>query len=216
MKKISLVIIFLVFISQCINQAIAKPANLPLEDTDGFITIEKPVEKTVKEEDIEQIYRSLIPLDVKFENNLDPYEQQDNYSCARSPYPLIRTVMVMSCLNDTIMPGYYLLTPRKINGRTYILFKENGKVLYSVPTFGEKQIDPEKEYPQPKDPYDSAPFGLRSVWKTFGVISGRRTPNPKLPQHKVDCFAYNDQFYGINIYYKDRIYKTVYKIKNYE
>lgn len=216
MKKINLVIIILIFILQNANQALSQIHSFPLEQPETFLTIDKPVEEKDKETDIAKIYRDLIPIDIKFENNLDPYEQQDNYSFARSPYPLIRTVMVMYCKNETIPPGYYLLTPRQINGRTYILFKECGKVLYSVPVFGEKQIDPEKEYPLPKDPYDSAPFGLKSVWKGFGIISGRRTPNPKVPQHKVDCFAYDDQFYGINIYYKDKIYKTVYKIKKYE
>ncbi len=216
MKKISSLIVFLFFALHSFNYAFAHISNVPLEEPQSFLTIDKPVEEKDKVTNIAKIYSDLIPIDIKFENNLDPYEQQDNYSYARSPYPLIRTVMTMFCKADTIPPGYYLLTPRKINGRTYILFKEGGKVLYSIPTFEEKQIDPEKEYPQPKDPYDSAPFGLRSVWKTFGIISGRRTPNPVVPQHKVDCFAYDDQFYGINIYYKDRIYKTVYKIKNYE
>lgn len=198
--------------SQGINSALSQITNIPMEATQSFLDIEEKNE----EQDIAQIYQKLIPLDIEFENNLDPYEQQDNHSCARSPYPLLRTVMTMYCKNETIQPGYYLLTPRKINGRTYILFKERGKVLHSVPIFGITQIDPEKEFPKPKDPCDDAPFGLRSAWKLFGIISGRRTQAPKIPQHKVDCFAYDDQFYGINIYYKDRIYKTVYKIKLYE
>jgi hypothetical protein len=151
-----------------------------------------------------------------FENNLDPYEQQDNYTCARSPYPSIRIAMPMYSLKTTIEPGYYLLTPRKVGARDYMLFKESGKVLYSVPIFESKQIDPEKEYPQAKDPYDNAPYGLKSIFKGLGIISGRRTPIIKMPTHKLECFQYNDQFYGINVYYKDRIYKTVYKIKNYE
>ena len=122
----------------------------------------------------------------------------------------------MYCKTEMIPQGYYLLTPRKINGRTYMLYKQQGKVLYSVPVFAEKQVDPEKEYPQAKDPYESAPMGLRSAWKFLGIISGRRTPIAKIPECKVDCLSYDDQFYGINVYYKDRMYKTLYKIKIYE
>ena len=86
----------------------------------------------------------------------------------------------------------------------------------SVPIFESKQIDPDKEYPQPKDPYDNAPYGLKNLFKGLGIISGRRTHAPIVPMHKIDCFEYNDEFYGINVYYKDRIYKTVYKIQRYE
>lgn len=165
---------------------------------------------------IETIYNNLLPCTIQFENNLDPYEQQDNYNYVRSPYPLIRTVMPLYSHKTVIPPGYYLLTPRKIDAKTYILFKQQGKILYTSPIFEEVQIDIEQEYPQPKDPYDSAPFGLRSIWKGFGIISGRRTPIPKVPQHKLDCFQYDDKFYGINIYYKDKLYKTVFKIQLYE
>lgn len=172
--------------------------------------------QNIKNQNIEAIYNNLLPCPIQFENNLDPYEQQDNYNYVRSPYPLIRTVMPLYSIKTTIPPGYYLLTPRKIDSKTFILFKQQGKVLYTSPIFEEVQIDIEQEYPQPKDPYDKAPFGLRSIWKGFGIISGRRHPIPKVPQHKIDCFQYDDKYYGINIYYKDKLYKTVFKIQLYE
>jgi len=216
MKKTCLILALLTILT---TQAQGFCANYhPLESPqmpDMFIQA-TPNEREESAKNIESIYQNLIPLDIKFENGLDPYEQQDNYSCARSPYASIRISMRMYCKNETIEPGYYLLTPRAVNGRTYILFKQLGKVVNSIPSFGEKQIDCDKEYPQPKDPFDSAPFGLRSIWKAFGIISGRRTPMPKTPQSKIDCFAYDDQYYGINVYYKDKLYKTVYKIKLYE
>lgn len=187
---------------------------MPIGLSKEFIQATRPAKES--KFDIEAIYNKQIPSDVTFENNLDPYEQQDNYTCARSPYPLIRTVMPMYSFKVVIEPGYYLLTPRKIGARDYLLFKERGRVLYTVPIFESKQIDPEKEYPQPKDPYDDAPFGLKNVFKGLGIISGRRTQAPKIPMYKVDCFQYDDKFYGINVFYKDRIYKTVYKIKLYE
>ncbi len=212
MKKI-IIVIFLLLLLQASSETYAI-GPIPQE----FIQATEPTKEIPKESafDIEAIYNKQIPLDIKFENNLDPYEQQDNYSCAMSPYPLVRTVMPMYSLKTIIEPGYYLLTPRKIGARDYLLFKERGRVLYTAPIFESKQIDPEKEYPQPKDPYDDAPFGLKSVFKGLGIISGRRTHAPQVPMHKVDCFQYNDQFYGINVYYKDRIYKTVYKTKLYE
>lgn len=211
MKKNTILLLILLISGQLISFA----ANFQsLEIPEAFIQMSKiPQTQTDK---IESIYNKLIPCDIKFENNLDPYEQQDNYSYGRSPYPLIRTIMDMYSQKTTIPPGYYLLTPRKINGREYLLFKQQGKVLYAAPIFENTQIDVDKEYPQPEDPYDKVPLGLRSAWKLFGIISGRRTPIVKVPQHKLDCFAYDDQFYGINVYYKDRLYKTVYKIKIYE
>lgn len=212
MKKIAIIIIF--FMMTSLTQAMPQLPQTPLEQPESFLDIEKP-QHSIKGS-IEDTYQNLIPLDITFENGLDPYEQQDNYTCQMSPYPLIRTVMPLFCKKVTIPPGYYLLTPRKINGRTYILYKQTGKVLCSIPVFEEKQIDPEKEYPKAEDPYESAPMGLRSAFKVFGVISGRRTPIPKIPQYKTDCFAYDDQFYGINIYYKDRLYKTLYKSQIYE
>lgn len=211
MKKTILLLILLIS-----GQLISFGANFhSLEVPSELVNISTTHPKSQTEK-IETIYNKQIPCDIKFENDLDPYEQQDNYSYGMSPYPLIRTVMNLYAQKTTIPPGYYLLTPRKINGRTYMLFKQTGKVLFIVPVFEDKQIDSDKEYPQPKDPYESAPLGLRSAWKFLGVISGRRTPIVKTPQNKIDTFAYDDQFYGINVYYKDRIYKTVYKVKLYE
>lgn len=212
MNKILILIILILTIST--EAKIYASGPRPIEIPQEFIQATEPSKEA--DLDIEAVYNHQIPLDIKFENNLDPYEQQDNYTCARSPYPLVRTVMPMYSLKTVIEPGYYLLTPRKIGARDYLLFKERGRVLYTAPIFESKQVDPEKEYPQPKDPYDDAPFGLKNVFKGLGIISGRRTQTPQIPMHKVDCFQYNDQFYGINIYYKDRMYKTVYKIKLYE
>lgn len=216
MKKI--IILILLLLSFLVEIKIYASEPRPIEPTQEFIQATEPDDDENKDAkfDIQAVYNKQIPLDIQFENNLDPYEQQDNYTYARSPYPLIRTVMPMYSLKTTIPVGYYLLTPRKIGARDYLLFKEGGRVLYSVPVFESKQVDPDKEYPQPKDPYDNAPFGLKSVFKGFGIISGRRTHAPIVPMHKVDCFEYNDEFYGINVYYKDRMYKTVYKIKLYE
>lgn len=212
MKKI-IFIIFLLIPALMELKAIASMPR-PIETPKQFIQAEVPAKELTT--DIEAIYNKQIPLDIKFENNLDPYEQQDNYTCARSPYPLVRTIMPIYSLKTTIEPGYYLLTPRKIEARDYLLFKERGKVLYTVPIFESKQVDPDIEYPQPKDPYDDAPYGFKNLFKGLGIISGRRTHSPQIPLHKVDCFQYDDQFYGINVYYKDRMYKTVYKTKLYE
>lgn len=213
MKKLIFSIILLLFVLNISKSYASAPR--PIEPSEAFIQSAK-TEKKETNLDIESIYKKQIPLDIKFENNLDPYEQQDNYTCSMSPYPLIRTVMPMYSFKTVIEPGYYLLTPRKIESRYYLLFKERGKVLYSAPIFEVKEVDPDKEYQKVKDPYDDAPFGLKNIFKFLGIISGRRTPIPKAPIYKVDCFEYNDQYYGINIYYKDKLYKTVYKIKNYD
>lgn len=222
MKKfIIMFAIFCLSISAPLTQAappkapVAPQAFESTPEQGGFIDALQEKSDLTRSE-AEKIYNNLILPDVTFENNLDPYEQQDNYSYGRSPYPLIRTVTSIHCHKTVIEPGYYLLTPRKINARYYLLFKQQGKVLYTIPIFENKQVNPATTYPQAKDPYEDAPFGLRSVYKLFGIISGRRTPNVQVPQHDVKCFAYNDQYYGINVYYKDRLYKTIYKVQTYE
>jgi len=212
-KNLITIFLFAVLITASMFAYASKPRQIDLEG--GFLEPER-ISFQEKNIDIEAIYNKQIPCDVTFENNIDPYEQQDNYSWTLSPYPDVRLVMPMYSLKTIIEPGYYLLTPRQIGARYYILFKQSGKILYSVPVYESKQIDIDKEYQRIKDPYEDAPFGLKSIFKAFGVISGRRTHIPKLPQYKVNCYDYDDRFYGMDIYYKDRVYKTVYKTKLYE
>jgi hypothetical protein len=218
MKKNLLILVLSTMIFSVFSPAFAGPPTppiIPLEiqsEQGGFITPSKE-KQPISDMQIEKIYNTLIPCDVTFENGLDPFEQQDNYPYGRSPYPLIRTVSRLYCQKTVIEPGYYLVTPRQLNARYYLLFKQQGKVLYTVPIYSESQINPAVQFPKPIDPYENAPFGLKSLFKLFGIISGRRTPVVKTPDSKVDCFYFNDQYFGINIYYKDRLYKTIYKVK---
>lgn len=87
------------------------------------------------EDDFEQIYRELEPAKFSYVHNIDPGEMYDTQNTSWSPYPLFRLTAPLFFKNITIEPGYYLLTPREHNGSWYILFKEQGKVKYIIPSY---------------------------------------------------------------------------------
>ena len=66
--------------------------------------------------DWEALYENSQPFGTKLMHDIDPYEDEDNFKYAYSPYPLFRTSVVLYYKNMKIDSGYYQLTPRKMNG----------------------------------------------------------------------------------------------------
>lgn len=159
------------------------------------------------------LYKKIKPANISLENNLDPYEQQDNYDTHRSPYPLIRTTQEIYAQGTAIPPGYYLLTPRKIGAKNYIFFKQKGKVSHIIPIFQIDDVNPEKLYPKAEVPFAKFPWGIRHVMKFVSIMVGKYQRPLDPPQHKVECFPYNDDYYGIDVFYKDKLYRTIYRFK---
>ena len=94
------------------------------------------------EENWDEIYESLKPADFEYMFGQDPYQTEDYLKYNLSPYPLLRTG-VDFVFKDTIIPkGYYLLTPREKNGVQYVLFKQQGKVKYAIPTYKTGVVEP--------------------------------------------------------------------------
>ena len=75
-------------------------------------------------QDYDSMYESAQPFGSKLYNNIDPFEDEDSIKYAYSPYPLFRTSATLYFKDNVIEPGYYSLTPRKLKGEDYILFKQ--------------------------------------------------------------------------------------------
>jgi len=95
--------------------------------------------------DYDEVYSKLEEADFEYIFGLDPHQADDYTKYMFSPYPLFRSGVNLIFKTKTIPPGYYLLTPREKNGKTYILFKENGRVSYTIPVYDE-DIVPETFY----------------------------------------------------------------------
>ena len=101
---------------------------------------------------------------------------------------------------------------RKINDSYYVLFKQGGKVKYIIPIYETESVQPLTTYPQPpkkqKHWWDYPLYPFR--W-TLGIAMGKDDPPPRTPQSLVKAYDLDSRYYGIDLYYNDRVYKTIFK-----
>jgi len=157
--------------------------------------------------DYEELYNSLEEADFDYIFGLDPYQPDEYTKYMYSPYPLFRSGVTIQFKSKTIPPGYYLLTPREKNGKTWVLFKENGKVFCVIPVYKEEIITEEfyeDKFPHPKL---TATQKLRKntmefIGKKWGH-KNQRTPIPKAYIEFNDKGDYWDMilYYGLKKYY---------------
>jgi len=131
-------------------------------------------------EDLDALYEAAEPFKSKLYNGIDPYEDEDTIRYSWSPYPLFRTSADLFFKDYKIPPGYYLLTPRKLGGKHYVLFKQNGKVEFIIPV-AKKEATPLNFYqantPQlKKTPWQKIYSGVRKKFYDAAKDSGRSTP----------------------------------------
>ncbi len=155
----------------------------------------------------DEIYETLEEADFEYIFGLDPYQADEYTKYMYAPYPLFRTGVNLVFKSKKIPPGYYLLTPREKNGKTWILFKENGKISFVVPAYKEETVLEtfyEEKFPHPK------PSLYQKVRdKTMGFIGtkwghkNQRTPIPKAYIEFNDAGIYWDMilYYGNKKYY---------------
>lgn len=93
----------------------------------------------------EKMYNETEVPQIKLMHDLDPYQDEDYFNYAWSPYPLFRTATTLYFKDITIPPGYYLLAARNIKNKDYIFFKANGKVKYIIPV-AETELVLEESY----------------------------------------------------------------------
>ena len=161
--------------------------------------------------DYEKIYDSLEEADFEYLFGLDPYQTDDYTQYMYSPYPLFRSGVTIVFKSKTIPPGYYLLTPRDKHGKTWVLFKENGKVSYVIPIYKEENIPDsfwEDKMPHPKL------TKTQKIRKNFGHFfdsrfgkSSQRTPIPKA------YIEFDDRgdFWDMILYYNNKKYFMLFK-----
>lgn len=156
------------------------------------------------------IYNDLEPATHSYLHNIDPDQYYDMKDAAWSPYPLLRLNSPIYFKNQTIEPGYYLLTPREYKGRWFMLFKQNGTVSHIIPVY-ERDITPEffydKHIPKPKlTPSQKVHMGVLDFLGNFKSTK-RKTPI----QSYMEISDLENYFVSIVIYYGSHKYSTIFR-----
>lgn len=157
------------------------------------------------------IYEELEPANFGYIFDLDPYQPEDYQKYIASPYPLLRSGTDFIFKGKTIPPGYYLLTPRVKDGRQYVLFKQDGKVKYIIPTYKTELVEPlfyERYVPTPKKTMwnKATDFGNKFVSKT--AKNSKRTLPPKV---YIDVNEIGNEFWEVVLYYDSQKYFMIFE-----
>lgn len=170
-----------------------------------------PPTRTKATKDYAQIYNDLEVPSFSYLHDIDPDQYYDMKDTAWSPYPLMRLNSPIYFKSITIEPGYYLLTPRQYKGDWFILFKEAGKVKYTIPVFEKNYTSPDyyhthlKELDMKKSQRWMVKF-LNGVGKYFK--KSKRNPGVKTNLELTDL---DNKFLLIEIYYGPMRYKTIFR-----
>ena len=156
------------------------------------------------------LYNNSKPFESKLMNNIDPFQDEDNMKYSYSPYPLFRTSCHLYYRDMHIDPGYYQLTPRKMNERYFVFFKTNGKVKFIIPVV-KREVSPSAYYkkfmPTPKLTLgQTIAKKWMNFWSKIFKGSGKQPP-PSSYVELVDV----DSFYVLKLYFNEHCYYTIYK-----
>ena len=159
----------------------------------------------------EEVYNNQEVADFEYIFGLDPYQNEEYTKYMYSPYPLFRLGVQIQFKTITIKPGYYLLTPREKNGKTWVLFKENGRVVYTIPVYKEDSVDKsfwEEKLPHPKlNLYEKTKKNtMNFIGKKFGS-KNQRTP---IPNAYIE-FDDKGDFWNMILYYGNKKYYMIFK-----
>lgn len=222
MLRKSLVILALLFIMpvfaeyQPLSDApITSPEEFEGEDIEPlefeYTTPDTPPVLQVKPtKNYSDIYKSLEPANFSYMHDIDPDQYYDMKDAAWSPYPLLRLNSPIYFKNQTIEPGYYLLTPREHKNKWYLLFKQNGKVAHIIPVY-ERDITPEffydKHLPKPKlTPSQKIHMGVLDF---FGNFKSSKRKEPIKTYMEINDLE--NYFVSIVIYYGSHKYSTIFR-----
>ena len=159
----------------------------------------------------DEIYSTLEEVDFEYIFGIDPHQADEYTKYMYSPYPLFRSGVDLIFKSKKIPAGYYLLTPREKNGKTYVLFKENGRVSYIVPVYKEDVVLEtfyEEKFPHPK------PTGLQKVHKKvmdfIGTKWGHKNQRTPIPQAYIE-FSDAGSYWDMILYYGNKKYYLLFK-----
>lgn len=170
-----------------------------------------PPPKQYTQEEYQQVYQDLEVPTFNFIHGIDPDQYYDMKDTAWSPYPLMRLNSPIYFKSVTIMPGYYLLTPRQYKGDWYILFKEAGKVKYIIPVFEKCFHEPTyyhthlKELDMRKSQRFMVKF-LNGIGKIFK--NSKRRP---ATQTNIELTDLDNKFLLIELHYAQYCYKCIFR-----
>lgn len=157
------------------------------------------------------VYQKLEIPNFKFVHDIDPGQYYDNKDATWSPYPLFRLNSPLYFKSLTIVPGYYLLTPTVNKDKDYLLFKQNGLVMYTLPVY-KKEFVPEGFYeahlPQPKLTL------MQKMSKNTMSFIGKHFKKAKRKPSVQSYLEVNDldnQFVSIVVYYGAYKYFTLFR-----
>lgn len=225
MLKKSLLIIFLIFalpVYADYNPLSDEPINSVEEFNNEDIEIDpmeyeypssteapKPQE-TKPTKNYPQIYKDLEPAKFSYMHDIDPDQYYDMKDASWSPYPLLRLNSSIYFKEQTIEPGYYLLTPREYKGKWFLLFKQNGKVSHIIPVY-ERDITPEffydKHLPKPKlTPSQKVHMGVLDFLGNFKSTKRKEPIKSYMEINDVENY-----FVSIIIYYGNHKYSTIFR-----
>lgn len=199
------------------NTEIEQPEqnNSTTLDTTQTNEIQPTAPKTYSQDDYEQMYRDMPVPTFTFVHGVDPDQYYDMKDTTWSPYPLLRLNSPLYFKTITIQPGYYLLTPRKYKDDWYILFKEAGKVKYTIPVFA-KDYTPEFYY---RDNLKELDMGKSQRWQikflnAWGkyIRKSKRRPATKT---NVELTDLDNNFLLIELYYGPYKYSTIFRIEKF-
>lgn len=148
------------------------------------------------------LYEAAEPFPSKLYNDIDPYQDEDSIRYAWSPDPLFRTSAYLYFKQYKIEPGYYILTPRTLSGKDYVLFKQNGKVQFIIPV-AKKDATPMNFYeantPKPKlTKWQTLCTKVRKKFYDTMTDAKRVTPPSSVVNVEVDS-----EYLILNLYYGD-------------
>ena len=161
-------------------------------------------------EDYNALYENIKPFGTTLYNDIDPFEDEDTIKYAYNPYPLFRTSAYLYSQEMVIEPGYYTITPRKLKGEYYVLFKQGGKVRFIVPV-AKKEMTPVNFYKA------NIPERKKTKWQKFSEsvsnkfytlsIKSQKVPPPK-SFVKVDT---DIRFVIVTVYYGEDKYTLLFR-----
>lgn len=158
------------------------------------------------------LYNEAKPADFELIHNIDPYQNEDYLKYAWSPFPLFRLSSDVHFKGQTIPAGYYILTPRTMQGNDYVFFKEAGKVKYIIPVV-KKELVPIDFYhnnlPLPKQTkWQKLCKNTRDGFYTVFRNSSRKTPPPS---SYITTEILDGGYYSIILHYGESKYYLVFK-----
>ena len=159
----------------------------------------------------EELYEQQEVADFEYIFGIDPYQNDEYKSYMYSPYPLFRLGVPIVFKTIEIPPGYYHLTPREKDGKTWILFKENGRVFCTIPPYKEGSVD--KSFWETKLPHENLNAYQKLAKKTKNFVNtklGSKNQRTPIPNAYIE-FDDKGSFYNMILYYGEKKYYLIFK-----